>query len=64
MRARTAGITARRLARYAALAPAIAREPDATHEIRSIVCPVLVIVGALDAVFLDASMAIAGAAPA
>jgi pimeloyl-ACP methyl ester carboxylesterase len=50
-------------AMWSALAPAIAREPDATHEIRSIVCPVLVIVGALDAVFLDASMAIAGAAP-
>ncbi|MFO1538599.1 MAG: alpha/beta fold hydrolase [Actinomycetota bacterium] len=50
-------------AMWSALAPAIAREPDATHEVRAIACPVLVIVGALDAVFLDASTAIAAAAP-
>lgn len=48
---------------WSALAPAIAREPDALHEIRALRCPVLVVVGELDAVFLEASSAIAAAAP-
>jgi pimeloyl-ACP methyl ester carboxylesterase len=50
-------------AMWAALAPEIVREPDATDEVRAIACPVLVIVGELDAVFYEASLAIAAAAP-
>jgi len=50
-------------AMWAALGPEIAREADALDEIRSLTCPVLVMIGALDAVFLDASLAIADAAP-
>jgi len=50
-------------AMWAALGPEIAREADALDEIRGLTCPVLVVVGELDAVFLDASLAIAEAAP-
>jgi len=50
-------------AMWAALGPEIVREPDATADVRALGCPVLVMIGELDAVFFDASLAIAAAAP-
>ena len=48
---------------WAALGPQTAREPDATGDLRRLACPSLVMIGELDAVFYDASLALAGAAP-
>lgn len=50
-------------AMWAALAPEIAREPDARAELATLSCPALVMVGRLDAAFYDASLAIAAAVP-
>jgi len=50
-------------AMWAALGPEIVREPDATAEVRRLGCPALVVIGELDAVFYDASLALADAAP-
>lgn len=50
-------------AMWAALGPEIVREPDATGDLRSLACPALVMIGELDAVFYEASLAIAEAAP-
>ncbi|MFM8303194.1 MAG: alpha/beta fold hydrolase, partial [Actinomycetota bacterium] len=50
-------------AMWAALGPQIAREPDALADVRALACPSLVIVGELDKVFYDASLALAAAAP-
>lgn len=51
-------------AMWAALGPEIVREPDATDDLRRLACPSLVMIGELDAVFFDASLALAAAAPA
>lgn len=51
-------------AMWAALGPEIVREPDATDDVRALTCPTLVMIGELDLVFYDASLAIANAAPA
>lgn len=48
---------------WAALGPEIVREPDATGDLGALACPALVVIGELDAVFFDASVAIAAAAP-
>jgi pimeloyl-ACP methyl ester carboxylesterase len=48
---------------WAALGPEIVREPDATADVRALACPALVVIGELDAVFYDASLALAAAAP-
>jgi len=48
---------------WAALGPEIVREPDATDDVRALACPALVVIGELDAVFYDASLALAEAAP-
>lgn len=53
-----------RPAMWAALGPEIVREPDATDDVRRLACPSLVMIGELDTVFLDASRALAAAAPA
>lgn len=50
-------------AMWSALAPQIAREPDALGEIATIGCPTLVMIGALDGVFYDASLAMFDALP-
>jgi pimeloyl-ACP methyl ester carboxylesterase len=50
-------------AMWASLGPEIAREADALEEIEGLTCPVLVVIGELDAVFYEASVAIAQAAP-
>lgn len=50
-------------AMWAALGPEIVREPDATDDVRALACPALVVIGELDAVFYDASLALADAAP-
>jgi len=50
-------------AMWAALGPQVAREPDATGDVRRLECPTLVMIGELDAVFYDASLALADAAP-
>jgi len=50
-------------AMWAALGPEIVREPDATDDVRALTCPSLVMIGELDLVFYDASLAIADAAP-
>lgn len=48
---------------WAALGPEIVREPDARGDLAALACPALVVIGELDAVFYDASLAIAEAAP-
>jgi len=48
---------------WAMLAPEIAREPDSLDGVRQVTTPTLVMVGLLDAVFLDASRALASAVP-
>lgn len=48
---------------WAALGPQIVREPDALDDVRRLACPSLVMIGELDAVFFDASLALAEAAP-
>jgi pimeloyl-ACP methyl ester carboxylesterase len=50
-------------AMWAALGPQIVREADATEAVRGLACPSLVMIGELDAVFYDASLALAAAAP-
>lgn len=50
-------------AMWAALGPEIVREPDATGDVRALACPALVMIGELDAVFYDASIALAEAVP-
>jgi pimeloyl-ACP methyl ester carboxylesterase len=52
-----------RPAMWAALAPEVVREPDALAEVRRITCPVLVLVGELDAAFFEGSCDLAAAAP-
>jgi pimeloyl-ACP methyl ester carboxylesterase len=50
-------------AMWAALGPEIAREPDATGDVRDLACPALVMIGELDDMFYEASLALADAAP-
>lgn len=50
-------------AMWAALGPQVAREPESTGDVRRLACPALVMIGELDAVFYDASLALADAAP-
>jgi len=48
---------------WAALAPAIAREPDGLADLAEVRCPTLVMVGALDGAFYDGSIRMAAAIP-
>jgi pimeloyl-ACP methyl ester carboxylesterase len=52
-----------RPAMWAALGPQVVREPDSRADLRGLACPTLVMIGELDAVFYDASLAIADHAP-
>jgi pimeloyl-ACP methyl ester carboxylesterase len=51
-------------AMWSALAPQIAREPDARDTLRAVTCPTLVMIGALDAAFYEGALEMAAALPA